>query len=46
MKKIYNSIATLSLALFFSQGISAQTVVFGPEDFEGTMDATTNLPTD
>ena len=46
MKKIYNSIATLSLALFLSQGISAQTVVFGPEDFEGTMDATTNLPTD
>ena len=46
MKKIYNSIATLSLAIFFSQGISAQTVVFGPEDFEGTMDATTNLPTD
>ena len=34
------------MAIFFSQGISAQTVVFGPEDFEGTMDATTNLPTD
>ena len=31
---------------FHNFGISAQTVVFGPEDFEGTMDATTNLPTD
>ncbi len=46
MKKIYNSITALSLALFLTQGMSAQTVVFGPEDFEGTMDATTNLPTD
>ena len=46
MKKIYNSIAVLTLLFGASQATIAQTVVFGPEDYEGTMDATTNLPTD
>ena len=45
MKKVYNSIAVLSLMFGFSQTMNAQTVVFGPEDFEGTMDATTGIPT-
>jgi hypothetical protein len=37
--------AVLTLIFGFSQVLSAQTVVFGPEDFEGTMDATTEIPT-
>ena len=45
MKKLYNSMAVLTLMFGFSQAVSAQTVIFGPEDFEGTMDATTGIPT-
>ena len=45
MKKVYNSMAVLSLMFGFSQTINAQTVVFGPEDFEGTMEAATGIPT-
>ena len=37
--------AVLTLMFGFSQAVSAQTVIFGPEDFEGTMDATTGIPT-
>ena len=44
MKKLYNSMAVVTLMFGFSQALSAQTVLFGPEDFEGTMDATTGIP--